>query len=238
MACARHGCFYPGSLVDFPKGEKQMSMDYCICQGIKATHMDHIDQFVLIYDVVCEYGVHMDQRFIDHPSLTLPEGLEIIKAIGLFHVHGHKDECLHRFATTYIPGLAIVDGEILETLWAVLNKIARANRGSTIAHRAEVLDDHMGDSNWKKTINMGNKMHYLIMTPLTCIQASTILVKYQRAVREQAEVARYFEGLTQYCPQDLLPTWRQNIEQAEAARQWDVKAMDYMNLKVDKCSPS
>ncbi len=67
--------------------------------------------------------------------------------------HGHKDECLYRFATTYIAGVGIVDGEILESLWSLLNRISRSCRGMTTAHRAEVIDDHMGDSNWKKTIN-------------------------------------------------------------------------------------
>ena len=87
-----------------------MSIDYCVCEGIK--NMSEIDQFALIYDVICEYEVHMDARFEDHPWLSSPAGIEIIKAIGLFHVHGHKEECLHRFATTYIPGLAIVDEDL------------------------------------------------------------------------------------------------------------------------------
>ncbi len=52
-------------------------------------------------------------------------------------------------------GSGIVDGEILESLWSLLNRISRSCRGMTTAHRAEVIDDHMGDSNWKKTINMG-----------------------------------------------------------------------------------
>ena len=162
MACAWHGCFCPGSLVDFPKGEKQMSMDYSVSEGIKTTHMQEIEQMALIYDVVCEYGVHMIKRFLEHPGLTLPTGLEIIKAIGLFHVHGHQDECLHRYAMTYIPGLGMIDGEILETLWAVLNKIARSTCGATIAHRTEVLDDHMGDSNWKKIINIGGHIRFSV----------------------------------------------------------------------------
>ena len=116
-------------------------------------------------NMVCEYGVYMDWRFEEHPGLTMPDTLEVIKAIGLFHVHGHKSDCLHRYATTYIPGLGVIDGEILETLWAILNKTARSTRGATIAHCTKVLDDHMGDSNWKKTINMGM---YCVLTSERC----------------------------------------------------------------------
>ncbi len=86
---------------------------------------------------MCQYHVNLIRRFAEHSGLTLPDTLTIIKAIGLFHVHGHKDECLYRFATTYIPGVGIVDGEILESLWSLLNRISRSCRGMTTAHRAE-----------------------------------------------------------------------------------------------------
>jgi len=136
--------------VDFPKGEKQMHMDYALSEATKTTNMTTIRKLALVYDVMCEYGVHLDEHFLHHIGLSLPEGLEIIKAIGLFQAHSHIDLCLHRYATTYIPNLGVIDGEILETLWSVINQTARSTRGATTAHRTEVLDDHMGDSNWKK----------------------------------------------------------------------------------------
>jgi hypothetical protein len=131
-------------------------MDYCILETLKMTHMEHLRKMALIYDIVCEYGIYMDSHFLNHPGLSLLEGLEVIKAIGLFHVHGHILECLHWYAMTYIPSLGVINGEILETLWAVINKTACSTCEATIAHRTEVLDDHIGDSNWKKTINMSN----------------------------------------------------------------------------------
>ena len=48
--------------------------------------------------------------------LHLDPDLVMHKGIGLFHVHGHKDECMPMFALTYIPGAGNVDGKILETL--------------------------------------------------------------------------------------------------------------------------
>jgi len=216
-----------------------MHMDYAVSEATKTTNMTSIKKLALIYDVMCEYGVHLDERFLKYIGLSLPEGLDIIKAIGLFHVHGHIDECLHRYATTYIPNLGMIDGEILETLWSVINQTARSTRGATTAHRTEVLDDHMGDSNWKKTINMGS---YYFSPFLTALQASThhgqlastVLKKYERAVREQRQISEYFAGITESCPKDLLPVWTRDIEHAEARRQADVKSMDYMNSTVKK----
>ena len=132
-----------------------MCMDYSLSQAFQSTNMDSIKFSLCIYDIMCQYHVNLIRRFTEHSKLTLPETLTIIQAIGLWHVHGHKEECLYRFATTYIPGVGVVDGEILETLWSLLNRTSQTCRGMTTAHRAEVLDDHMGDSNWKKTINMG-----------------------------------------------------------------------------------
>ncbi|KAF8875670.1 hypothetical protein CPB84DRAFT_1632975, partial [Gymnopilus junonius] len=51
----------------------------------------------------------------------LPTELTIEHAIGLFHVHGHKDVCFWCFATTFICHCGIILGEILESLWAALN---------------------------------------------------------------------------------------------------------------------
>jgi Kyakuja-Dileera-Zisupton transposase len=48
----------------------------------------------------------------------------------------------------------MIDGEILETLWSILNSISPSMRTASLAHRSEVLDDHMNDSNWKKTVSI------------------------------------------------------------------------------------
>ena len=153
-ACARHGAFAPSSGVNFQKGERQMNIDYSFSEALKTTNTDGITEVLLIYDIMCQYGVHMDRRFTEASGLNIPETITVIKAIGLFHVHGHQDSCLYRFAPTYIPGVGMVDGEVLETLWSMLNEISQSVRSATLATREEVLDDHMGDSNWKKLIKI------------------------------------------------------------------------------------
>ena len=97
------------------------------------------------------YVIHLQDR-IGH---LLLQNLIINAAIGLFHVHGHQDTCFFRYATTFIPGAAVVAGKILESLWAVLNAVTPAMRTATLAHHAETMDDHMTDSNHKKCLAMG-----------------------------------------------------------------------------------
>lgn len=133
---------------------RQMNMDYCVSESLKYSS-DGIKRTILLYDIMCQFWKNLEKRFEGNPHLDLPKSMEILRGIGLFHVHGHKDECFARFAPTYIPGAGMVDGEILETLWAVLNRIADSTRSQSTAHRRETIDDHMNDSNWKKLIRLG-----------------------------------------------------------------------------------
>jgi hypothetical protein len=55
----------------------------------------------------------------------------------------------------FLKGAGHIDGEILETLWASFNKISPSARLMTLAHRQELYDDHMRDSNWKKLVGIG-----------------------------------------------------------------------------------
>ena len=81
----------------------------------------------------------------------------------MFHIHGHQDACFFRFATIFIKGTGIIDGEILETLWSTLNSISPSMQTASLAHRLEVLNDHMNDSNWKKIVSIGESGFSIVL---------------------------------------------------------------------------
>ncbi|KAJ3478057.1 hypothetical protein NLJ89_g12392 [Agrocybe chaxingu] len=130
--------------------EQQKNVDYAFLQALCTTNTKGIKRVMLIYDIACQYFVHLQERI----GKWLPKGITIDWAIGLFHVHGHKEECFYRFATSFIPGAAVVAGEILESLWAALNPITQSMRTASLAMRADMCNDHTAHSNFKKTINM------------------------------------------------------------------------------------
>ncbi|KAI5982215.1 hypothetical protein EDD15DRAFT_2378096 [Pisolithus albus] len=132
-ACAQHGCFVPNSVVDFQEGERYMNTDYSIW---------------------CQWSVNFRSRVKNSPSLLLPPALEIVPAVGKFHLAAHKLSCFPRYSLNFIKGAGHLDGEVLETLWAPFTKISPIARSMTQAHRQEVYDDHMRDSNWKKLVGM------------------------------------------------------------------------------------
>ena len=151
IACARHGCFAPNSIVNLYRGEQQKNVDWAFLESLRTTRVQRDQGVMLFYDIPCQYFVYLDDR-IGH---LLPPGLQIDRAIGLFHVHGHKEECFFRYSPSFIPFCGVVAGEILESLWANLNTITPAARTATLAHRTEIIDDHASDSNYKKAISMG-----------------------------------------------------------------------------------
>ena len=130
-------------------------MDWSLCEALATTNIGRIKLLLHIYDINCQYCLHLLERISRNRMLSIPDHIQLIHAIGLFHVHGHKDECLYRWATNYVPGAGVIDGEVLETLWSVLNTVSAATRTASLAHRSEILDDHMNDSNWKKMQHIG-----------------------------------------------------------------------------------
>ena len=75
--------------------------------------------------------------------------------VGVWHIYGHVFECYGRFSTLYARHTGIIDGEILETLWSILNRILESCRGMSLAHREEVISLYMSDSNNRKIVDMG-----------------------------------------------------------------------------------
>ena len=229
IACARHGCYAPNSLVDIFLGEQQKIVDFGVLMAILLTHVDPDQGLLLIYDIACQYIIHFFERI----GIHLPKELIIEAAIGLFHVHAHKDDCFFRFATSFIPGAGIVAGEILESLWSTLNSIFPTARTATLAHRAEMLDDHTTDSNNKKMLGM----------------VSSLCKNNRKAINMLEHAQSYYDNLTIQAGPIAVAKWNADIEGAEASRKnyyanlasqadadtnADLAAMDIYAAKIDK----
>ena len=133
---------------------RQKNIDYSVCQAI-AHNSDGVQKALIIYDVACQWYTKFPRRVESYSSLSLPEGLDIVPAVGKFHLSAHKLECFARFSLMFTRGAGHIDGEILETLWSSFNKVSPTARSMSLAHRQELYDDHMRDSNWKKLVGLG-----------------------------------------------------------------------------------
>lgn len=129
-------------------------MDYSICQAL-SYNSNGLNEALICYDVACQWSIHFEERVQQSGHMELPDGLSCIPAVGKFHLAAHREDCFVLFSLNFVPGSGQLDGEVLETLWAPLNKVAGSVRAMTKAHRQEMLDQHILDSNWKKLVNMG-----------------------------------------------------------------------------------
>jgi hypothetical protein len=214
IACARHGCYAPNSIADLFLGEGQKNIDFGLLRAILLTKVDPDQGLLLIYDIACQYIVH----FLLRIGRLLPIGLHVDAAIGLFHVHAHKDDCFFRFASTFIPGAGIVAGEILESLWSTLNSISPSARTATLAHRADLLDDHATDSNHKKMLGM----------------VSSLYQNYQKAVDMSDHAEEYYANLTTQAGTLAVEKWEADVKDAEGERKDNRSAMDIYSAKLDR----
>jgi hypothetical protein len=228
IACACHGCFAPNSIVDLYRGEQQKNMDWALLEAIRTTRVHPKQGVFLLYDLVCSYWIYLLAR-IGH---LLPMDLEIDRAIGLFHVHDHKDECFFRFASSFIPGSGIVAGEILESLWSSLNRITPSTR-TALAHRAEVIDDHASGSNHKKALGMGKTI--LVehnFKPFTSLFTAAVLCNRFIQAREMVqETIYYYNEMTSIVPPTLKQKWEGEIQKAESLRLEKPAAMDIIGAQ-------
>ena len=212
IACARHGFYLPNALVDLFKGEQQKNADFAFLKALSTLNIDPQQGVLLIYDIVCQYSVHLLERI----GPLLPPGLSVDYAIDLFHVHAHKDECLFRFSTTFIPGAAVVAGQILESLWSSLNGISPTVRTATLPHRAEMLDDHACDSNHKKLLSMTENLRTRHMDATTMVsQADNYYLEFVNSVNRET-----------------LLKWEKEVGIAESLRRDDIKSMDIYGARL------
>ncbi|RXW15266.1 hypothetical protein EST38_g10589 [Candolleomyces aberdarensis] len=220
IACARHGCFAPAACVDMQKGERQKNMDYAFCQASETTNAEALPAVLFAYDINCQYCIHFRKRISNGQYLHFPASVPIHFLIGLFHVHGHKEECLARFAPTFFPGAGMASGEILESLWSQLNGAADITRTMTVANRSEMLDACMADINWRKLQSM---VFWLIR-------------QHKRAREQLKRATQNFEDLDKTASQEHRDAWRREMKAANSKRetQSDPSAMDLYNVKSNK----
>lgn len=135
---------------------RQQNMDFSICEGFNYGQ-EGLPRGLLIYDIACQWFINFWKRQKHNPDLRWPkamaDGLRV--AVGKFHIGGHQLNCFVRFALNFVFGAGQVDGEIIETLWAELNKSSGSTRAMSLCHRQELIDAKCRDWNWQKMIGMG-----------------------------------------------------------------------------------
>ena len=112
----------------------------------------------------------------------------------------------------------------METLWSVLDQVAGLTQGMSLAHRQEVLDEYMNDSNWRKItrIGMGHWI-YIPKMQLMVGLADTIATKWTRAQDGIKETGLTYQELTERLDKAWIEEWTRQERVAMRNRGEDLK---------------
>ncbi|VDC00266.1 unnamed protein product [Peniophora sp. CBMAI 1063] len=208
-ACSRHGCLCANGTNNFDLGEAAHPVDLSLSTAFEHTITKQIRRVQLLYDIWCRYGVHLRKRF-QYSGLEWPEFRELLQGVGVWHIYGHVFECYRRFAPIYSPRAGIVDGEILETLWALLNSILQSCRGMSLAAREEKINMHMNDVNHGKIIRM----------------VETLVRKHRKFSQELHERNLHCQRLALSCDEGDMERWERERVKMEVQRMRDPYSAD------------
>jgi hypothetical protein len=216
--------------------DRQVNVDYSVCNGLNF-NSHGLHESIVVYDVYCQYGVHLEDRLQDVSQyLSLEPEMKIFGAIGKFHLADHVDSCFSKWTLNFMKGAGHIDGEIMETLWSGMNKVSGAARSMSKAHRQETLDDYMRDSNWKKTVGIGKFLsskpvvYYLLYDSLV----TTLITKLKRSQNGLISTQPAFQQLTKSCVQRKLPvdSWKCDENLAMEERGESLKIFDVNHEKA------
>ncbi|KAJ7710855.1 hypothetical protein B0H17DRAFT_912589, partial [Mycena rosella] len=112
---------------------------------------EKVDQ-VLSYDVICQYGVNIVERFENNEDRKHLAHIvrQMRFAVPALHVQGHQEGCIYAYSTAYMLATAQFHGETAEVYWPELNQVSPQTRQMNPGHRHDVLINHHGDWNYKQ----------------------------------------------------------------------------------------
>ena len=103
-------------------GSRQININYAVCQSLHS--MEGVSRVITIYDVACQWSHNFKRRVRGSKYLAIPANLQVVPAVGKWHLGAHMVDCFPKFSLNFIQGVGQVDGEILEILWSMMNKVA------------------------------------------------------------------------------------------------------------------
>ncbi|KAI6140502.1 hypothetical protein BKA82DRAFT_4450509 [Pisolithus tinctorius] len=145
---------------------RQLNMDYSLANALQY-NMTGINHVLCFYDINCSYMKNLRTWVRNSAFIDIPDSMQIMPGIGMWHVHGHKQECYARYAPLFMQGAGWVDGEIIETLWSLLNIASTSAQGMSSPHRQELLDFQISDCNFMKMIRMVHTVELEFLNNIT-----------------------------------------------------------------------
>jgi hypothetical protein len=189
-------------------------MDYLFHKGLSHNTYERV---VVSYDIACQWKRH----FTDRMARKFPSDWfintstpNLVFLVPKFHLPAHIDVCHDDYSFNNHKNVARTDGEAPERGWSRVNDLASSTREMGPGARRDKLEDHMGDSNWKKTILFGmyfvrHQAHYNLINPFT---GRSLLNKLKAAIPEHRAQRDILDKLEEVLDSSNLSIWRTEVE--------------------------
>ncbi|KAF9490476.1 hypothetical protein BDN71DRAFT_1523131 [Pleurotus eryngii] len=191
VECTQHDFKRPLSVGDLRYGERYVNMDHIFFSSIKSV-ASQIPRVVASYDIACQWHIHLWCRMESlPPHLHYPAShTSVTTLVPKFHLPVHISTCQAEFLFNYTPGIGQTDSEAPERGWDYLNPAANQTKEMGPGSRRELLEDLMGDRNWKKTVSLGNT---LLRQMKEAIPQCSLHVENHRELEAHIEAATVLE---------------------------------------------
>ena len=214
--CARHDMKRPRGIGDLQKGERSVifnpnkgiftSFIHMIYRYINMdffffSTLSHIVLRLLVvsYDIACQWSRNFHTRM----AASFPESWPINQdkvnirfLIPKFHLPAHIEKCHRDFSFNFTKGVGRTDGEAPERGWSGLNDLAHSTREMGPGSRQDTIEDHIGDRNWTKVVNMG----------------ATLLRKIEQAISERAKSSVLLRDFSHVLDLSNVTLWASELE--------------------------
>lgn len=129
-------------------------MDYLFYSSFANTQLKRM---VISYDIACQWDKKFWQRMANFPDTwAINAGAVSLKfLVPKFHLPAHVEKCHRDYSFNFTKRVGRTDGEAPERGWSKLNPLASSTKEMGPGSRLDTIEDHMGDSNWKKVTGLG-----------------------------------------------------------------------------------
>ncbi|KZV59287.1 hypothetical protein PENSPDRAFT_595729 [Peniophora sp. CONT] len=196
VVCARHLLYFAQGIVDLPRGERFICMDYGVFSSLRITAKG-LKRFLFSYDIACSWSVNFRQRLRDHYAefAALPDDAVLTFVVPKFHLEAHGEDCKCAFNLNHTRGAGRTCGEGVETGWADMNAAGLFTREMGLAHRHEVLDDFMQAINWRKILITGSSLLKQLVESLPLALKQKATLTDLEATIPKAVIRRWLEQI-------------------------------------------
>ena len=156
ISSCRHALVRANGAADLQLGERYVNTDYAFTSSIQQDIKNGIHRLLVTYDIGCQWGINLHRclsTYLPPLDLNLKSLPSFRVGIPKLHLVGHGASCQVPYNLALMDGVGLTHGEGVETVWSHSASLATWSRENGPAAHHQILDDHWGGWNWRKTIN-------------------------------------------------------------------------------------